>query len=82
MLRHTFANRCNKSGVDVVTLSKILGHIDINKTMICVDVFGPQKQKEMKKFNEQQSTIFSTRNVRSIYFFVLSDRVNLSKSIL
>ena len=57
MLRHTFATRCIESGVDVVTLSKILGHTDINTTMIYVDVFGAQKQNEMEKFNKLMQTL-------------------------
>lgn len=32
-LRHTFATRCVESGVDVKTLSEILGHSDIGMTM-------------------------------------------------
>lgn len=57
MLRHTFASRCIESNVDVVTLSKILGHTDINTTMIYVDVFGDQKRKELEKFNSFMKSI-------------------------
>ncbi len=51
MLRHTFATRCVENGVDIVTLSKILGHTDINTTMIYIDVFGEKKKRELEKFN-------------------------------
>ena len=57
MLRHTFASRCIESDVDVVTLSKILGHTNINTTMIYVDVFGNQKRKELEKFNSAMQKI-------------------------
>ncbi len=37
-LRHTFATRMIDNGVDVLTLSKILGHSDIKTTMIYAKV--------------------------------------------
>lgn len=37
-LRHTFATRLINSGVDVLTISKILGHSDIKTTMIYAKV--------------------------------------------
>lgn len=32
-LRHTFATRCIKAGVDVKTLSELLGHSDVKTTL-------------------------------------------------
>ena len=32
-LRHTFATRCIEAGVDVKTLSEILGHSDVKTTL-------------------------------------------------
>lgn len=32
-LRHTFATRCIESGMDVKTLSEILGHSDVKTTL-------------------------------------------------
>ena len=33
MLRHTFATRCIEAGVDVKSLSEILGHANVNITL-------------------------------------------------
>ena len=62
MLRHTFATRCIENGVEIASLSSILGHTDVNTTMIYVDVFGPQKKKEMEKFNSAMKELKSYIN--------------------
>ena len=33
ILRHTFATRCIETGIDIKTLSEILGHSSVNITM-------------------------------------------------
>lgn len=53
MLRHTFATRCIESGMQAVTLSRILGHKDISVTLnTYTDVFNQFKQKEVNKLDE------------------------------
>ena len=50
-LRHTFATRCVEAGVDVKTLSEILGHSDVKTTLNkYVHSFFELKQKSMKQF--------------------------------
>ena len=53
MLRHTFATRCIESGMQAVTLSRILGHKDISVTLnTYTDVFNQFKEKEVNKLDE------------------------------
>lgn len=50
-LRHTFATRYIEAGVDVKTLSEILGHSDVKTTLNkCVHSSFELKQKSMKQF--------------------------------
>ena len=50
-LRHSFATRCNESGMRPKTLQKILGHSTINLTMdLYVHVTDDSLTSEMKKF--------------------------------
>lgn len=52
-LRHTFATRCIESGVDVKTLSEILGHSDVNVTLnTYVHITLKHKQIQLKKMLE------------------------------
>ena len=49
-LRHTFATRCVEAGVDVKTLSEILGHSDVKTTLNrYVHSSFELKQKSMKQ---------------------------------
>ncbi|MCM1285014.1 MAG: site-specific integrase [Acetobacter sp.] len=51
VLRHTFATRCVEAGVDVKTLSEILGHSDVKTTLNrYVHSSFELKQKSMKQF--------------------------------
>lgn len=60
MLRHTFATRCIESGMQAVTLSRILGHKDISVTLnTYTDVFNQFKQKEVNKLDEYLSRLQS-----------------------
>lgn len=53
MLRHTFATRCIESGMQAVTLSRILGHKNISVTLnTYTDVFNQFKEKEVNKLDE------------------------------
>lgn len=53
MLRHTFATRCIESGMQAVTLSRILGHKDISVTLnTYTDVFNKFKQQEVNKVDK------------------------------
>lgn len=50
-LRHTFATRCVEAGVDVKTLSEILGHLDVKTTLNrYVHSSFKLKQNSMKMF--------------------------------
>ena len=50
ILRHTFATRCIQKGVDIKTLSEILGHSDITTTLkIYVHTSPEQKLAEIEK---------------------------------
>lgn len=52
VLRHTFATRCVESGVDVKTLSEILGHSTVNITLNkYVHPSMEQKRFQMEKLN-------------------------------
>ena len=60
MLRHTFATRCIESGMQAVTLSRILGHKNISVTLnTYTDVFNQFKQKEVNKLDEYLSGLQS-----------------------
>ena len=60
ILRHTFATRCIESGMQAVTLSRILGHKDISITLnTYTDVFNQFKQKEVNKLDEYLSGLQS-----------------------
>lgn len=51
-LRHTFATRCVEAGVDVKTLSEILGHSNINITLnTYVHSSLEHKKEEIEKFD-------------------------------
>ena len=45
-LRHTFATRCLESGIDIVTVSKILGHADSRITANTYSHLLPEYQKK------------------------------------
>ena len=52
-LRHTFATRALEKGIDVKTVSKILGHRNVLTTMnIYQDVFPSQKKKAAELLND------------------------------
>ncbi|MFW6312071.1 MAG: tyrosine-type recombinase/integrase [Nanoarchaeota archaeon] len=51
MLRHTFAVLSLESGIDIYTLSKIMGHSDIKTTTIYLTATKSQMEKEIMKFN-------------------------------
>jgi integrase len=51
-LRHTFATRAVTSGVDLPTLSSLLGHASILMTMRYVHPAAEQKRVAMEKFEK------------------------------
>ena len=56
-LRHTFATRCIESGVDVKSLSEILGHSDVSVTLgRYVHPSLDQKRKEMDRLMRSMKT--------------------------
>jgi integrase len=50
-LRHTFATRLIELGVDVLTVSKILGHSDIKTTMVYAKTQFSVMQRAINKMN-------------------------------
>lgn len=53
-LRHTFATRCVENGVDIKTLSEILGHANVSITLnLYVHPSMKQKIKQINKINKQ-----------------------------
>jgi integrase len=53
MLRHTFASRCIERGMNAVTLSRILGHKDIQTTInTYTTIFNKVKNDEIEKLNK------------------------------
>ncbi len=53
-LRHTFATRCIRAGMDMKTLSEILGHANVGITMnIYVHSDLEQKRRQMKLLEEE-----------------------------
>ena len=61
MLRHTFATRCIESGMQAVTLLRILGHKNISITLnTYTDVFNKFKQKEVNKLDSYLNGLQST----------------------
>lgn len=59
-LRHTFATRCVEVGVDVKTLSEILGHADVSITLnTYVHPSMDLKRKQMEKLSALTSDIVS-----------------------
>lgn len=52
MLRHTFATRCLENGIDIKTLSQILGHADIKITLnTYCDVLESFQAEQMEKID-------------------------------
>ena len=61
MLRHTFATRCIESGMQAVTLLRILGLKNISITLnTYTDVFNKFKQKEVNKLDSYLNGLQST----------------------
>lgn len=60
-LRHTFATRCVEAGVDMKSLSEIMGHAGTGITMDCyVHSSDEEKKKQMQKLIvDRQNTEFS-----------------------
>gem|GEM_PF-3918301 len=57
-LRHTFATRLVLSGVDLVTVSKLLGHSTIHMTMRYAHPADNTKPRQMKDLGDQDYTKF------------------------
>lgn len=52
MCRHTFATRCIECGIDVIVLSKLLGHSKIETTLnVYIDVFDQYRNKNLENLN-------------------------------
>lgn len=49
--RHSFAVQCLKSGVNIRSLQKILGHNDLNTTATYLDLVDADIKEDMKKVN-------------------------------
>ncbi len=53
-LRHTFATRMIESGVDVMTVAKILGHANLRTIQRYVHLSDPHVKEAMEKFEAAQ----------------------------
>jgi len=51
MARHTFATLALTKGIDIATVSSLLGHTNIKTTQIYAKVINEKKIEEMKKFS-------------------------------
>jgi site-specific recombinase XerD len=49
MLRHSYAVHCLKSGVNIRTLQKMLGHKDLNTTAVYLDLIADDLKEEHRK---------------------------------
>lgn len=55
-LRHTFATRCMESGMDITTLSRILGHASVKMTLdVYTDSTWEQKAEAMRRLDRLYS---------------------------
>lgn len=50
-LRHTFASHLVMNGADLVTVKELLGHTQINTTMIYSHVSEEHKSREVEKLS-------------------------------
>jgi integrase/recombinase XerD len=50
-LRHSFAVHCLKSGMNLRSLQKILGHTNLNTTQVYLDVIGDDVKDDFQKVN-------------------------------
>ena len=67
--RHTFATLCLTSGIDIYTVSKLLGHTRIDATQIYAKIIDEKKQKEVQKFPslmERKKEVKSTKSKKKI----------------
>ena len=48
-LRHSFAVHCLKSGMNIRSLQKILGHTNLNTTQVYLDVVGADLKQDFEK---------------------------------
>ncbi|MBQ8475281.1 MAG: site-specific integrase, partial [Clostridia bacterium] len=58
-LRHTFATRCIEVGMDMKTLSELLGHANVSTTM---DIYVHSTMEQKRKQMEKLSNYFLTQN--------------------
>lgn len=50
MLRHSFATRLHGAGMDILSISKILGHADISTTQIYTHIENKKLEEEFNKY--------------------------------